>query len=399
MFATLLALMALATQQAAAAPAPELQVSARSASGAEQPEFAHAVSRALVVTGATVVLATPGGEPCSRCVAIAVVEEARGRYRIEARQKQRFASGVVEVKPDATAFERARAIAVEVRLLARWPALASETAAPEAAAAVPEPQPARPEPARIEHARAEPTKSAPQATRAVHAEPWTAAERPPPAPAEPQPAPPVPASVQVEAPATAAEPAAKPEPAPRPEPGPAAVAVAPADPAWSPKPPPPPTPTPVASVPLPEKGVVGATNVEIDAPGLAVTAPAPATAPSIETKAPAPTRLSKAWPWIPAAAGAASAIVAGGCAIGAKLKYDSLLNRSVPPDQAPGAREDGKMLQTTSLVLAGVAAAALAAGVVGFAQGGAAEPAPKVVVGAGPTASGGFAVGVSGSLP
>ncbi|HEY3446064.1 MAG TPA: hypothetical protein VGK67_06835 [Myxococcales bacterium] len=407
MSATLLALLAVAMQQVASS-APELQVAARSASGAEQPEFAHAISRALVVTGASVVLGTPGAEPCARCVAVAIIEEARGRYRIEARQRQRFASGFVEVKADSTAFERARAIAVEVRLLVRW-AAGEGAVVPEAPAAVPEPQPVRAEPARtepvpvsarvaparVEAGRAEPrVEPAEPALRSAFVSsagqvasasappeptPATVAESPAPTPAPPPASAPAQEPVQVE-----------PEPAPAPE----SVAAAPADPAWMPKPSPPPAPAPSAEVPVPEAGSPGKTIVEVDVPRN----PAPS-APALQVASPAPRTLSKVWPWIPTAVGAASALAAGGCAIGAKIQYDSLVNRTVSPDRAPGARTDGKNLQTASLVLTGVAAAALAAGVVGFIQGAPADVSPRVSVGVGPMASGGVAMGISGSLP
>ena len=347
MVATLLALLALAMQQAGA-QAPELQVAARSASGAEQPEFAHAVSRALVVTGATVVLGIPGGEPCARCVAVTVIEEARGRYRLEARRARRVASGQVEVRADSTPFEKARALAVEIRLLARWPAT-DEPAPAEAA-----PEPARPEPVRAEPPRLEQAKLV--------------------------------------------SPTSHPSAAPLPEPDPAPenLAAAPADPAWAPQPPPPP-PAEAAPVPAPEAGAPGPTTVVVDAPK--TLAPPPAPAPAIEALKPEPRTLSQLWPWIPTAVGAASAIAAGGCALAAKGHYDSLVNKTVPLDRAQGARNDGKTLQTAGLVLTGVAAAALAAGIVGFVQGASTQAPPKVALGLVPVAAGGVAVGLSGRLP
>jgi len=113
-----LAMLALALQ--VPPTAPELQVEATTASGAAAPEFGAAVSQALVVTGAIVILGRRAGEPCARCVRLDVREQAPGRYGIEVRQAQHVARGTIEVSHDAPVFERACAVAIQARLLIDW---------------------------------------------------------------------------------------------------------------------------------------------------------------------------------------------------------------------------------------------------------------------------------------
>jgi hypothetical protein len=159
---------------AAPAPTPDVHVTARTAAGTDAAELARAIGRALVATGATVVMGSDASEPCrgARCVRLAVQEERPGRFRVEARHPGHFAAAAVEVPPEATVFERARAIAVQARLLIDWP-LEDPSPAPAA------PPPRRPlPPAPVLAAPAPAVELLPAVAPPVESQP-------PPPPAEP----------------------------------------------------------------------------------------------------------------------------------------------------------------------------------------------------------------------
>ena len=76
--------VAIALALAMTASPPQILVTARGAAG-DAPELAAAVSRALVATGATVILGPRSEELCgTRCVRLVVVEQGCDRVRVEA---------------------------------------------------------------------------------------------------------------------------------------------------------------------------------------------------------------------------------------------------------------------------------------------------------------------------
>ena len=367
--APLLALLGLAL--ALPPQAPELQVEARSGSGAEAPEFAAAVSRALVVTGATVVMGARAGEACARCVHVTVAEERPGLYRIEVREQEHRAQASLQLARDAPVFEKACALAIQARLLITWRAEAEDqqseaapeparTATPAAAAAAPTKETlAKPSPVRVA-----PADSTPEVPT-VAAAPVRENARPSPGPAlvEGEPAAAPAATAPKEVPAIATQSAA-PEALP-----PVAV--------------PPPALPARSTEPAPAAAVATAPPAQ----------PTPTALPRSEVTAPAV--RPALWPWIPTATGIGAALAAGGCAIASRARFNALSDRSLPLQDAQKARDEGQRLQTTSFVMTGVAAAAVATGVIGFLVG---PGQAKVSLGGAPLAGGGALV-VSGSLP
>ncbi len=100
--------------------APDLQVEALDATGAVMPELADAVARALVAGGARVVLRGPTSASCLYCAQVTVSEVASGSCRIALKQEQREASASLHFSGASTLFDRARAIAIQTRLLLTW---------------------------------------------------------------------------------------------------------------------------------------------------------------------------------------------------------------------------------------------------------------------------------------
>jgi hypothetical protein len=341
--------------------APDLEVEAVTATGRAIPELAEAVARALVAGGARVVLKAPTSAACQYCAKVAVVEEAQGACRIEVSQDRHRASAVLRLPSASPLLDRARAIAIQARLLVTWETKA-ETRAKETVH----------EPARK-----------PETTLAE------AVPTPPPAPARDEPAPPAPARATGTPPETV-RPAAEPVPADRPAP------LASTAPGRSSAP---------ASAPAPAMGgrpPSGQPASGTDAkPKLAereerspsfTRQPAAAPSPALDLGARTAGTPGPRWPWIPIAIGAGAAIAAGVCAGIARDRYDALSDRSQTVASAQAIKSEGERWQLASFVLAGTAAVGLGTGLIGFATG------SKTTVVALPTRDGGM-VALRGELP
>jgi hypothetical protein len=343
-----------------AARAPDLEVEAVTATGRAVPELAEAVARALVAGGARVVLKAPTSAACQYCAKVAVVEEAQGACRIEVSQNRHKASAVLRLPSASPLLDRARAIAIQARLLVTW-----ETK-PETRAKETVHEPAR----------------KPETTLAA------ALPTPPPAPARDEPAPPAPARATATPPETA-RPAAEPVPADRPAP------LASSAPGRSSAPASAPTPGTVARPPSskPASGTDAKPKLaerEERSPSF-TRSPRSLLAPALDlhtTAGPPGPR----WPWIPIAIGAGAAIAAGLCAGIARDRYDALSDRSQTVASAQAIKSEGERWQLASFVLAGTAAVGLGAGLIGFATG------SKTTAVAVPTRDGGV-VAIMGELP
>jgi hypothetical protein len=74
------------------------------------------------------------------------------------------------------------------------------------------------------------------------------------------------------------------------------------------------------------------------------------------------------WPWIPTALGAGAAAAAGVCAVVARGHYNALSDRNQSYDSAQAHKSAGENWQTGGWILAGVAAVGLTTGIVGFSR-------------------------------
>ena len=108
----LLLIVALATSVS------QFQIDARSESGSDTPEIREAIARALVAGGMRVIL---GGkdQDCDRCARVSIVEIKGGTYEIQVDQDRRHASSLVRLAIDTPLLDKARALAVQVRLLTK----------------------------------------------------------------------------------------------------------------------------------------------------------------------------------------------------------------------------------------------------------------------------------------
>lgn len=101
---------------------PYVQVTATDPGGAELAGLSDAIARALVVTGATVVVGPSAQVRCgAQCARLTVVKHSAVRYQLEARQSGRIAQGELRLPGGATSLDIAQALAIEARLLMRWP--------------------------------------------------------------------------------------------------------------------------------------------------------------------------------------------------------------------------------------------------------------------------------------
>jgi hypothetical protein len=101
---------------------PYVQVTATDPGGVELASLSDAVARALVVTGATVVVGPSAQVRCGpQCARLTVVKHSAVRYRLEARQSGRLAMGELQLPGGASSLDIAQALAIEARLLMRWP--------------------------------------------------------------------------------------------------------------------------------------------------------------------------------------------------------------------------------------------------------------------------------------
>jgi hypothetical protein len=335
---------------------PDLQVEAASASGAVLPELADAVARALVAGGARVVLRGPTSGPCPYCAKVVVKESGAGTCRVEVSQDRHFASATLRLPAGSPLFDRARAIAIQARLLVTWDT-SSEGRARDAAL------------------RASPRK--PEVTAAAA----RVAVTPDPARVEPAAPPPAP----VYEPLPAAEPVLAREPPATVERRADAAPVAPPKPAdrASAKPTPPAPraePKPLARVDTPK--------AEISPPEARQPPPAGVS----QAKATPPSPPKPQWPWIPTAIGGGAAIAAGICALAARNRYNALSDKRLVYDSATALKSEGESWQLASFVLGGAAAVGLGVGIVGFAT-----RSPVTAVAA-PLPGGGM-IAVGGDLP
>lgn len=368
---------------------PDLQVEVLTASGTPLPELAEAVSRALVAGGARVVLRGPTSGPCEQCAKVMVIESSPGVCAVEARHEQHVASTTLHLPAGSPLFDKARAIAIQARLLMTW----NDTpeSKPKVAAAHP---PARSETktAEVKASETGPSGWAPRPS------PWpAAAPKPDSVPylatrREPS-APPVPASAPV---------ASVPAPVATPMGGPSASRPPEGLPSYTSRSDGKPVPRP-AEAQSSARGD-GKTTAIADAPPVARTPTA-----SPESRAEAAGRLASdvtvrptlepskpRWPWIPTAVGAGAAVAAGICAGISRSHYNALADREQSLDSARSEKSAGENWQTASWVLAGVAALGVGAGAVGFVTR-SSNAGPLTAV-ATPVPGGGM-VALAGSMP
>lgn len=116
MSAALLLLIALSP----AARLPDLQVEAGTMGGVDLPELADALARALVSSGARVVLGGPANDPCSHCARVVLLDMGQNRCRVDVIQNQHTSSVGLTFDAETTLFEKVRAIAIQARLLVKW---------------------------------------------------------------------------------------------------------------------------------------------------------------------------------------------------------------------------------------------------------------------------------------
>lgn len=301
-----------------------LRVEARAAGGEELPRLSQAVSRALMATGISVVMGASSGEPCSSCLRLVVVEQAVGRYRLEAYQGDDVASASFAVSKDASLFEQARALAIEARQLI-------DSVPGKAASEV---------------------SRSPVAKREAGSKPAAARVAPVPAaePVGPAPTGAVPHR-QPEA-VTADEPATSSTERSPPGPTLAVDTSPPADPVPEPKSV---KPSIVPAKPAPAK------------PEPAVSANDSGAAAIAATSAP-PVGPRRVWPWVATSAGVALGLAAGTCAILARQHYVELDDRRQSLASAQAHRDDGSRYQTASLVLGGASVIAFTAGLIALTR-------------------------------
>lgn len=330
---------------------PDLQVEAVNASGAGLPELAEAVARALVAGGARVVLRGPSSGSCEYCAKVRVTEIAPGECEVAIQHEQRAASTTLHLPAGSLLFDRARAIAIQTRLLMAW-RTAPEPKPKEIAA-----RPVRKSDGRLTGGASRPATSPPVSAKPDAVEPYLATRRAPaPVPSSPSPSAPIPVATPTELPRPA-------------EPVPLVTYTSRSD----GKP---------ANRAAEVRPVAEAQPDRADAPALE----RPESKPSASS-ARANSRVNRApaadlgarrevsgerprWPWIPIAVGGGAAVAAGIFAALSRDRYDALADKNQPIESARSHKSAGEHWQTASLVLAGVAAAAVGTGIVGFVMGG-----------------------------
>jgi hypothetical protein len=88
--------------------------------------------------------------------------------------------------------------------------------------------------------------------------------------------------------------------------------------------------------------------------------------PSVEVASVSLQPYEKRWPWIPTMVGSGAAVAAGICAVVARDRYNALSDKSQPFQSAQALKGEGQNWQLASFVLSGVAVAGLATGLIGF---------------------------------
>jgi len=299
--------------------APDLQVEAATTAGADFPELADAVARALVASGARVVLRGPSSGPCLYCAKVEVVEAGQGSCRVEVKQdikqERHIAAATLHFPAGSPLFDRARAIAIQARLLVTW-----ET---------------NPETRNKETlARSSTRKSERKSPIEL----------------------PIPESQGAVAALVPAAPIKEPELIP----GPVPVRL--------PDPAPERRADPVLVAP-----VTYIDRAEAKKPADRVESKASETVRARSTRGPSAEVASvslqpheKQWPWIPTIVGSGAAVAAAICAVVARDRYNALSDKSQPFQAAQSLKGQGQKWQVASFVLSGVAAAGLTTGLFGF---------------------------------
>jgi hypothetical protein len=315
---------------------PDLQVEATTDAGAGLPELADAVARALVASGARVVLRGPSSGACEYCARVTVTELRPGSFRVEASQDRHAASATLRLPADSSLLDRARAIAIQARLLVTWRNSAEPGRATATRPAVrrPDGKPAPEPPSPAAATLALPPMPAPERSLAL--------PEPAPLPALPRPAP-----------------APLPVP-PRPEPPAAERRAEPVDPPaakYAESAPDPSRVDRVEAKPVRRAETSGAEPRRSRSVSLTVT-DRPRTGPASQRPQ---------WPWIPTAVGAGAAVGAGICAWMAWSRYDALADRTRDYSSAKALKSSGERWQLASFILSGTAVVGIGTGIVGFA--------------------------------
>ena len=299
--------------------APDLQVEATTTAGADFPELADAVARALVASGARVVLRSPSSGPCLYSAKVAVVEAGPGSCRVDVnqdvKQERHTAAATLHFPAGSPLFDRARAIAIQARLLVNWETN-PETRNKETSAR---------SSTRKSERKSAMEPSVPEVRGAV-------AALVPAAPIREAELVPGPVPVRI------------PDPAPERRKDPVLVA-------------------PVTYV----------DRSDSKKPADRDESKAPETVragshrrPSAEVASVSLQPHAKQWPWIPAMVGSGAAVAAGICAVVARERYNTLSDKSQPLQTAQALKGEGQNWQVASFVLSGVAVAGLTTGLIGF---------------------------------
>jgi hypothetical protein len=332
--------------------APDMQVEAATTAGGDLPELADAVARALVASGARVVLRGPSSGACPYCAKVAVVEAGQGGCRVEVKQdvkqERHTATATLRFPSDSPLFDRARAIAIQARLLVTW-----ET----------NPETRNKETTARSSTRKSERKSAmeppvPEARVAV-------AARAPSAPIKEAELVPVPGPVPVRI------------PDPDPEP--------PVDPVLG---------APVTSLDRAD-AKKSADRAERKAPETVRAGGAPR-GPLAEVVSVSLKPHEKQWPWLPTIVGSGAAVAAGICALVARDRYNALSDKTQPFQTAQALKGEGQNWQVASFVLSGVAVAGLTTGLIGFVTR---SPERSSLSAAATPIPGGGMVAVAGNWP
>ena len=318
--------------------APDLQVEAVTSAGAPLPELADAVARALVASGARVVLRGPTSGSCHFCSQVVVIDSGQGHCRVEVRQDDRpdakqerhAASATLQFPAGSPLFDRARAIAIQARLLA--------TVRPY-----------------VESRTKDVAAAHPSVRRSERKTPHD------------QTIPETPAATVAAVPIKAPEFVSTPPPAPLPMPLPAKTMDSTAVPERRTD------SVLVAPVTYADRdGVKPAKRAEVKTSELAraksrSASEEPTASVGVSESVIGKLEPSKpAWPWLPTLLGSGAAVAAGICAVVARDRYNALADRSQPYQTAQAVKGEGQKWQTASVVLSGVAVAGLTAGTIGF---------------------------------
>ena len=345
---------------------PDLQVEVVTGSGTPLSELAEAVSRALVAGGSRVVLRGPTSGSCEYCALVKVIESAPGVCDVEVRHEQRVASTRLHLPAGSQLFDRARAIAIQARLLMTWQNPSESKAKDVATRPAPRIE-ARASDARLSEVRASTHASSPAPSSSspkVDSVPYLSARR---EPLPPLAANPVPVA---SSPPSSLSPFVV-EPPPKP--------VEPSLVSYTARGDGKPAPRPAK---LPEEDRTEATRRR----------PTDDVATVQATLAPSSPR----WPWIPTAIGAGAAVAAGICASISRGHYNALADKGQPIANARSEKSAGERWQTASLILAGVAVVGVGAGLVGFSLR--SSDGGQVTALATPIPGGGM-VAIAGNIP